>query len=345
MDGMTFLGGEVPQADKIWDVAALVDAVSSGADGDIALGAAIGKSARQGRYYRLAAESIGLLEPVIGGHSELSEEGENLVAAQQSPQRRNILIAAVLSSRFFRALLGFIESAGSNGRTKAQIVEWMGRNTTLSGSTTWRRYSTVRAWLEDLDLVTGAPDGTLFAAAYDVSFIDVQDDPYQPMPVGRRALMPFNGSPPVPKTDVDSETIQYWVDRATLERATQKHEEIVARAARLARDAGHDVSMNQFVDLFASGASGSYLFEMKSNNHSNTISQVRKAVSQLYEYQYQQALESSRLVVALEAEPIESAAWTVEYLVNARGILPVWENGDSFSGPAASRDRLPWLMV
>jgi hypothetical protein len=292
----------------------------------------------------LAAESVGLLEPVLAGHSELTNEGANLADARQRPQRRDILIAAVLGSSFFRALLGYIESAGASGRSQTQMVDWMERNTDLTGLTPERRYSTARAWLEDLDLVTRASDGTLIASPFEVSSIALQSDPYQPLAVGRRALVPFNGSAPDPKTEVDSETVQYWMDRTRLERATQKHEEIVARAARLARDAGHDVSMNKFVDLFASGASGSYLFEMKTNNQTNTISQVRKAVSQLYEYQYQQSLESSRLVIALEAEPTGRASWTVEYLVEARGILPVWEKGDAFSGPEVSLHRLPWLM-
>lgn len=341
---MAFSGSDVPQANKIWDVAALVQAVGHGADGDIALGAAIGKNDRQGRYYRLAAESIGLLEPVEAGHSELADDGAYLVAAPTKAAQRDILIASVLSSAFFRSFLAYIHSAGAGGRSDGDLIAWIDRNTDLSGATPARRYSTVRAWLEDLDLVDRTRWG-LTAVPYDSADIEFRGDPREALPVGRRALVPFQGTAPSPKPSVDDSVIQYWVDRAKLERASTKHEELVATAARLSRDAGFDVSKNAFVDLFASGSAGSYLFEMKSNNEHNTVSQVRRAISQLYEYQYQQSLETSRLVLALESQPEDHLSWIVDYLVHARNILPVWAQGGAFGGPEMSQSRLPWLML
>jgi hypothetical protein len=342
---MMIPGIEVPQADVIWDVGELVVAVSHGADGDVSLGAAIGKDDRQGRYYRRAAEILGLLQPVQNSHSELTGEGAYLAAVQTRVERRPLLIAGIMRSNFFKAFIDFLREGGEEGRSRSQQTEWMGSNVVLHPTTINRRLSTVTSWLEELGLITLTADRRVIAKDYLLSDIPVSGGPTESVAKGPRALTAFNGRTPIPRAISEGDVINYWVDRSKVDRAYNKHEELVALTARLAMESGHDVSRNVFVDLFTIGEEGSCLFEMKTNHEGNTVAQVRKAVSQLYEYQYQQDLKDSPLALILESEPTGDASWTIDYLTNARKILPLWEDGDAFNGPPLSLQMLPWMAT
>ncbi len=157
------------------------------------------------------------------------------------------------------------------------------------------------------------------------------------------ALVPLIGSLPVPKPLAPA-VITYLVDEVKRERARRGHEELVFRMAEILRQAGYECARNVFVDLFAASSSSQFLFEMKTNTLTNSVAQVRKAVSQLYEYSYQQDLPSATLVIVLERPLVGRVAWMVNYLVDARGILPVWANSaGGFTGPPASVAVMPWL--
>jgi len=336
---------EVPQSDVIWDVAELVVAVSHGADGDVSLGAAIGKSDRQGRYYRRAAEILELLQPVQNGHSELTGEGAHLAAAQTRIERRPILIAGLMRSNFFKPFIDFVREGGEAGRSRLQQTEWITSNVDLEPSTINRRLSTVTSWLEELGLVTLTTDRRVIATDFVLSDIPVSGGLTESVAKGPRALTAFDGRTPIPRAISEGDVINYWVDQTKVDRAYNKHEELVAQTARLAMESGHDVSRNVFVDLFTIGEEGSCLFEMKTNHEGNTVAQVRKAVSQLYEYQYQQDLKNTSLALVLESEPTGGASWTIDYLTNARKILPLWEDGNAFNGPPISLQMLPWMAT
>lgn len=142
----------------------------------------------------------------------------------------------------------------------------------------------------------------------------------------------------------NSDLIVSLRSQAEMERTNAKHEGLVARVARRARDNGFRCLRNTFVDLYVSKAKDAALFEMKTNSPDNTISQVRKGVAQLYEYEYQQRISDTPLVLVLEQEPLGPAAWVVEYLAESRLILPVWSAGSRFLGHPTSRDALPWLV-
>jgi hypothetical protein len=149
----------VPQADVLEDVGRVVEAVGAGLDGEAQLGEHIGKSPRQGRYYRRAAELLGLLKPVRRGHSELAPRGVEYLAAGRV-RGREIFIDGVRENAAFRQLLQFVGEAGGHGRSRPEIEAWLDEHTTLSGSTPRRRFSTVQRWLCELALVR--TDGTTF---------------------------------------------------------------------------------------------------------------------------------------------------------------------------------------
>lgn len=85
---------------------------------------------------------------------------------------------------------------------------------------------------------------------------------------------------------------------------------------------------NTFIDLCCEKPE-KILFEVKSCNVDNQLNQVRKAVSQLYEYRYRHNnLHEARLVLALEQKPSGSLEWLLDYLVQDRQILLCWLEGE-----------------
>jgi hypothetical protein len=89
--------------------------------------------------------------------------------------------------------------------------------------------------------------------------------------------------------------------------------------------AGAIPKRNQFVDLSALMRDDFYLFEMKSTTDINVHSQIRRAVSQLYEYRYLQQVPTAKLVVIIENPPPAEKKWIVDYIVRDRKLLIAWD--------------------
>ena len=69
---MRIPSSEIPQADLLQDVVRVVTAVHEGARTFQDIANYIGKVGRQGRYYRLAAEILGLICDVSGKFGQMS---------------------------------------------------------------------------------------------------------------------------------------------------------------------------------------------------------------------------------------------------------------------------------
>lgn len=86
---------------------------------------------------------------------------------------------------------------------------------------------------------------------------------------------------------------------------------------------------NIYIDLAGELDGKKILFEMKSCNPNNLVSQIRKAVSQLYEYRYRYTHEfppeSTLLCIVAQERPDD---WWLSYLINDRGINVIWLEGD-----------------
>ena len=94
---------------------------------------------------------------------------------------------------------------------------------------------------------------------------------------------------------------------------------ILAASLRLRFD---DVFENTFVDLMVDADGQSFIFEVKSNNNRNVLSQIRKAIAQLYEYRYRSELPQAYLCIVLQQKPPQE--WVIDYLLNDREILVCW---------------------
>ena len=82
---------------------------------------------------------------------------------------------------------------------------------------------------------------------------------------------------------------------------------------------------NKYVDFSAVIGGELYLFEMKSTSNANAHGQIRRAISQLYEYRYLQEAPSAKLVIVIENPPPREKRWIVNYVVNDRKLLIAWD--------------------
>lgn len=139
------------------------------------------------------------------------------------------------------------------------------------------------------------------------------------------------------------EAIEYYVDRAKRERASTTHETLVSLMAERLRKRGAIPKANRYIDLSARYEGADYLFEMKSTTGENPHSQIRRGLSQLYEYRYIQNVKEAKLVLVIENPLPKENQWMGDYLVNDRGVLLVWDGGGRFHCSPGIRNQLEFL--
>lgn len=128
-----------------------------------------------------------------------------------------------------------------------------------------------------------------------------------------------------------SQTRDPELTRIARERANRAHSILVEAVATLLRTKGFTADHNEYIDLHGESNGRHFIFEMKSCDRSNMLSQIRKGVSQLYEYKYRSGLSSAVTCLVLEQEPANELEWVKDYLVLDRGIQLCWQLGDSLS--------------
>lgn len=122
------------------------------------------------------------------------------------------------------------------------------------------------------------------------------------------------------------------ITRIRRQKSNLNHKLILQQLEEFLELKGCNPLENEHIDLFAKiPNNGNFLFEVKSTNSSNLLSQTRKGVSQLYEYRYRYKDKigydvSLCLVYPNKPSQIE---WLEDYLCLDRNIGVVWfgENG------------------
>src|SRR5665213_742787 len=323
---------EIPQADVITDVIRTVISVSQGAESFQDIASAINKVERQGRYYRKAAEIIGLIQTPTRNHSVLTSLGDEFM--RTGPTLTNpLLIQGVLQARIFQRLLPFLELHSDAGVSRSEIEDFIHTVADISTVTMIpRRFSSVVSWLEDLHVIERRGERFFLSipvvnnSVGIVSFEDV-DEPLLPRTTDLqeyRTLELRNSSA--------REAVITYQNAAALERADNAHRRLVNLVASRIKISGSIPRFNQIIDLAARHNNEDFIFEMKSITDGNSKSQVRRALSQLYEYKYLQNLPNSNLVLVLE-RPLPSAThWMIDYLEQERNINVIWDGDDRLYG-------------
>ena len=109
------------------------------------------------------------------------------------------------------------------------------------------------------------------------------------------------------------------------------------------RQCGAVPKSNRYIDLSARLEVDDYLFEMKSTTEENLQAQIRRGLSQLYEYRYIQDVHQAKLVLVIENPLPRKLAWIENYLVKDRGILLIWDGDAKFHCSPENRKQLGFL--
>ena len=346
---------QIPQADVLNEVIRTVEAVAGGAETFQDIASILGKVERQGRYYRLAAQIIGLLDN-HDNRAYLTEAGSQFIAAS-TLDRPELLRQAVLNTRLFQRFLLFLE-AQPQGATRREVENFLAAVTQTTPAMIERRTSTVIAWASAVGIIQRHEDR--YVPQFDMeasgSFIpnirELQRAPY--LETSAQAVMEVQDTtePLLPRagdlheyqavearTTSAVEDITVLVNAAARERANDAHRQLVNLVASRIRRAGGIPRSNRFIDLAARINDRPLIFEMKSTTDDNTRSQVRSGLSQLFEYRYLQALPDAVLVLVLE-RPLEAGTgWLRDYIEKDRNILLLWDgDGDLYASEETQRE-------
>ncbi|MEI7643484.1 MAG: hypothetical protein WCJ55_04155 [Chloroflexales bacterium] len=137
---------DIPQADVLWDVALVPEAVARGKTQPDEIGVYIGtKVARQGLYYTQAARILGFVKPGKPGEPiELTPFGRAFTTYNQADQRTS-LRRMLLQREPTRSVV--VALRASEGLRRTEIATVLQSLAPLAQSTAVRRAATVAAWL------------------------------------------------------------------------------------------------------------------------------------------------------------------------------------------------------
>lgn len=333
---------DVIQADTPERVMKTIDAIALGAHNDRAIAIAIGRlDARQGRYYRRAAEVLGFT--IRDKRLSVPTTAGNEFANASHREKRELFTRAVLSNTLFQRLLPFLESKGVSGATRKDLEEFLAAVAELGArSMVKRRISSYMSWLTRLGLAKMVDDRIVLGRLPPLVPIVQYESDEEPIFPRHYNLKEYKDQ--AKRTAQNLNSIAYFVDEAKLERAKTSHELLINSMATRLRKHGAVPKANRYIDLSARVNGSDFLFEMKSTTDDNPHSQIRRGLSQLYEYKYIQHATNGKLVLVIENPLPKKLAWMDKYLVNDRGVLLVWDGNGKFTCSPESKSQLDFLI-
>jgi hypothetical protein len=187
-----------------------------------------------------------------------------------------------------------------------------------------RRVSTIVSWLERIRIMQEHNNRFLLRGelptGVDIVEYDASDEPLYPK---RYNLDEYNSV--AGKVREAKGYLNVLIDDAARERAEDAHRMLTELVASKIRRAGSIPKNNKYIDLSAAIHDDLYLFEMKSTTDGNAHGQIRRAISQLYEYRYLQDAPAAKLVIVIENPPPQEKKWIVDYVVKDRKLLIAWD--------------------
>ncbi|MBN2834339.1 MAG: hypothetical protein JXR48_05170 [Candidatus Delongbacteria bacterium] len=336
---------QIPQADNLIDVLRTVISVSQGSRTFQEIAQSIGKVERQGRYYRKAAEIIGLIITPSSNSSILTPLGQEFIrtgAVMTNP----VFIQSVLNIRLFQRLIPFLESNNVNGLSRQGIIDFIIDVSDLErNSMAPRRVSSVVSWLEELNIIERRNERFFLLTATINNNVDLLNFTSIDEPILPRSTQLSEYETVQERSNSASETIITYRNQAALDRADNAHRRLVNLVAQRIKDAGQIPRFNQLIDLATRHDGNDYIFEMKSITDENARKQVRNGLSQLYEYQYLQNLPNSNLVLVIERNLPNTSRWMIDYLENDRNVSVIWDGDNNLYGTDLTRSRFEFLNL
>jgi len=337
---MIINSSEVPQADRLSSILQVVVNIKNGAttDNDIQSGVEGINTDRQGRYYRLVTELLGFVVN-NNNHAVLTPLGEKIA---ENPQLNNpYLIDAILGLKIFQIIIPFVELSGRV--TREAIISYLQTlEIPLAQATLDRRVSSLLSWLKDLKIIDYNSSEKVYQIESMISPITGNYESSINYPILPKSAALKEYKEIEARVFKAAEMIPYYKDQAKLERSSNAHSELVNLVSKRIKDVGGVPKSNILIDL-ATTIQEDYLFEMKSVNTENLKSQIRKGVSQLYEYKYLQNLPEANLVLVLEKPLTSDTTWMLDYLESDRSINVIWDGDGNLYGSEQTKAKLPFL--
>jgi len=309
---------DFPQADRLEQVGKVALAIAQGkrADGEIESFIGLNSSGRQGRYYRLAAEVLGLVSNQQN-HAVLTPSGIEFTTLNSSKARMDFLARCLIETPVFQEALRYIHQHKPNDE---QLRIWFRSFYPGSENTADRRFHTFISYLRDADLLQYSATNNKLKKY--VGSVIKQKTPSSQGLAGRK----LKHAAPDPTTIESKGIISVDVDMQKRERANQIHWKLVDAKATFLNARGLEPYENEHIDLYADENGDIIIYEMKSVNPENTnlLSQIRKSISQLYEYRYIYKEPNARLSVVTNHRITKSDKWLLGYLAKDRIIAYEW---------------------
>lgn len=341
---MRIQSNDLPQADRIESVILATVAIANGATTDIEIAnqvPGIEGDDRQGRYYRRAAEILGFITNTRN-NAQITPKG--LQVANNPVLTNPTLLASVINLNLYQKLLPFIE-LNPQGLTRQEIIDYLQSIAVanIGPSMIPRRISTIISWIRTLGIIEQVGDRYRIANAIIPSMpvIDMKDI-QQPILPATGALQEYQTVEQ--RISNANEIITVYKNQARLERANNAHRTLVNLVADRVRGAGGIPKANQFIDL-ATTLEQDFIFEMKSTTAGNVNAQIRKGISQLYEYRYLENKPEANLILVIENPLTHDESWILDYMETDRNIHLVWDGNGNLYGSQNTRDQLGFLNL
>ncbi|MEK0336540.1 MAG: hypothetical protein QQN41_03795 [Nitrosopumilus sp.] len=279
----------------------------------------------------------------IRNNATLTTKGQELLI---DPVLTNpFFIVSILNLEVYQKLLPYLE-LHPEGLTKQEIESYLQSiaNPQIGPSMIPRRISTILAWPRTLGFLVQNDSGRYQIRnnlSGELPLFEIQDidQPLLPVTGDLSEYQEISN-----RTEIAKDEIVYFKDQVKLERSINAHIILVNLVAQKIREMGSIPKSNQLIDL-AVRLDRDYIFEMKSTNDDNVRSQVRKGMSQLYEYRYLQNKPDAKLILVIEKPLGKSHSWMLDYMESDREIHLVWDGNEKLYGREGTRNELGFLRL
>jgi len=153
----------------------------------------------------------------------------------------------------------------------------------------------------------------------------------------------------IPTTDTDRnrELADPEITRIKRQKRNLAHKLLIDKMCDYLTILGATPKENPHIDLYAEiPTDGSFLFEMKSGGE-NFLDQIRKGISQLYEYRfrYKNGIRDDTVLCLVIPDAPNQIPWLCEYLCKDRGICLCWFTADGLlESPVQCKSIINGLM-